>query len=59
MLNQKNNLVLYEVNAPKATAVLESGFDEVLDEICLPPKYQKRLRTTSSIEHLNEELCRR
>lgn len=50
---------LYEEKAPKAIAVLESGFDDVIAVICLPLKYRKRLRTTNSIERLNEEIRRR
>tara|TARA_Y100001933_G_C18937447_1_gene538011 strand:+ start:108 stop:1322 length:1215 start_codon:yes stop_codon:yes gene_type:complete len=50
---------LYEEKAPKAIAVLESGFDDVMAVICLPLKYRKRLRTTNSIERLNEEIRRR
>lgn len=50
---------LYEEKAPKAIAILESGFDDVMAVICLPLKYRKRLRTTNSIERLNEEIRRR
>lgn len=50
---------LYEEKAPKAIAVLESGFDDVMAVICLPLKYRKRLRTTNGIERLNEEIRRR
>lgn len=50
---------LYEDKAPRAMAILESGFDDVMAVICLPLKYRKRLRTTNSIERLNEEIRRR
>ena len=48
-----------EVKAPKAVEILESGFDDVTAIFGLPDKYQKRLRTTNSIERLNEEVRRR
>jgi len=44
--------------APKAIVVLELGFDDVM-AMSLPVKYRKRLRTTNSIERLNEEIRRR
>lgn len=49
----------YEDKAPKAMAVLESGFDDVTAVLALPEKYRKRLRTTNSVERLNEEVRRR
>jgi len=48
-----------ETRAPKAIVVLESGFDDVMAVMSLPVKYRKRLRTTNSIERLNEEIRRR
>lgn len=44
---------------PKAMAILESGFDDVMAVMSLPLKYRKRLRTINSIERLNEEIRRR
>ncbi len=49
----------FEVRAPKAMAVLESGFDDVMAVMGLPLKYRRRLRTSNSIERLNEEIRRR
>ena len=49
----------FEDKAPKAMSVLESGFDDVMAVMNLPLKYRKRLRTTNSIERLNEEIRRR
>jgi len=49
----------FEDKAPKAMAVLEAGFDDVVAVMSLPLKYRKRLRTTNSIERLNEEIRRR
>ena len=49
----------FEDRTPKAMAVLESGFDDVMAVMSLPLKYRKRLRTTNSIERLNEEIRRR
>ncbi len=49
----------FEGKAPKAMSVLESGFDDVMAVMSLPLKYRKRLRTTNSIERLNEEIRRR
>ena len=45
--------------APKAIVVLELGFDDIMAVMSLPVKYRKRLRTTNSIERLNEEIRRR
>ena len=49
----------FEDKAPKAVAVLEAGFDDVMAVMSLPLKYRRRLRTTNSIERLNEEIRRR
>ena len=49
----------FEDKALKAMSVLESGFDDVMAVMSLPLKYRKRLRTTNSIERLNEEIRRR
>ena len=49
----------FEGKTPKAMSVLESGFDDVMAVMSLPLKYRRRLRTTNSIERLNEEIRRR
>lgn len=49
----------FESKAPKAMLILEEGFEDVMAIMGLPDKYRKRLRTTNSIERLNEELRRR
>jgi len=49
----------YQDQAPKAMALLDEGFDEITSVFALPESYRKRLRTTNSIERLNEELRRR
>lgn len=50
---------IFETTAPKAMEKLENGFDDILAVLSLPLKYRKRLRTTNSIERLNEEIRRR
>jgi len=52
-------IIEFEDKAPKAMSVLESGFDDVMAVMSLPLKYRRRLRTTNSIERLNEEIRRR
>ncbi len=49
----------YEDKVPKAMSILEAGFDDAAAVLLLPEKYRKRLRTTNSIERLNEEIRRR
>ena len=49
----------YEDKAPKAMSILQSGFDDASAVLVLPEKYRKTLRTTNSIERLNEEIRRR
>lgn len=49
----------YEEKAPKAIATLEAGFDDATAILSLPMRYRKRLRTTNSVERLNEEIRRR
>lgn len=49
----------YKVQAPKAMTLLDESFDEITAVYALPEAYRKRLRTTNSIERLNEELRRR
>jgi transposase-like protein len=55
----KETLADFESKAPKAMVLLEEGFDDVMSVMGLPEKYRKRLRTTNSIERLNEEIRRR
>ena len=58
--NIRNRIITdFEDKAPKAVSVLETGFDDVMAVMSLPLKYRKRLRTTNSIERLNEEIRRR
>ena len=45
--------------APKAVETLESGFDDTTAILALPEYYRKKLRTTNSVERLNEEIRRR
>ncbi len=52
-------LAKFEQSAAKAMDLLEEGFEDILAVIGLPEKYRKRLRTTNSIERLNEEIRRR
>lgn len=47
-------LAAYSDKAAKAMRTLEAGFDDATSVLSLPEKYRKRLRTTKSIERLNE-----
>lgn len=49
----------FSEKAPKAMETLELGFDDVTSVLSLPIKYRKRLRTSNSIERLNQEIRRR
>jgi len=49
----------YADKLPRVVAAVEAGFDDVTAVLGLPEKYRKRLRTTNSIERLNEEVRRR
>jgi len=55
----QQTLTAYEDKAGKAMRVLESGFDDATAILMLPERYRKRLRTTNSVERLNEEVRRR
>jgi transposase-like protein len=55
----KETLETFDTKAPKAMELLEEGFEDVIAVMSLPEKYRKRLRTTNSIERLNEEIRRR
>lgn len=52
-------LDLLEQVAPKAAEILDSGFYDITAVFNLPEAYRKRLRTSNSIERLNEEIRRR
>lgn len=52
-------LVEYEEEADKAMKVLEDGFEDALQILQLPLALRKRLRTSNSIERLNQEIRRR
>jgi putative transposase len=49
----------FESKAPKAMAILGAAFEDATAVLALPEKYRKRLRTTNSLERLNEEVRRR
>lgn len=49
----------YGDKLPRVVAVVENGFDDVTAVLNLPEKYRRRLRTTNSVERLNEEIRRR
>ncbi|MBM7560927.1 IS256 family transposase [Fusibacter tunisiensis] len=55
----KETLQTFEDKAPKSMIALEEGFDDIMAVMELPEKYRKRLRTSNSIERLNEEIRRR
>ncbi len=52
-------IVKYGKRLPKIADMIEEHFDEITAVMSLPEKYRKRLRTTNSLERLNEELRRR
>lgn len=45
--------------APKAVACLDNGFDDALAVLDLPEHYRRPLRTTNTVERLNQEIRRR
>ena len=49
----------YADRLPRVVAIVENGFDDVTAVLNLPEKYRRRLRTTNSMERLNEEIRRR
>ena len=49
----------YAAKAPGAVDLVEEAFEDITAAISLPEKYRKRLRTTNSIERMNEEIRRR
>ena len=46
-------------NAPKAADLLDDAFDDIIAVLSLPMTYRTKLRTSNSIERLNEEVRRR
>jgi transposase-like protein len=46
-------------NAPKAADLLDDAFDDIIAVLSLPMKYRTNLRTSNTIERLNEEVRRR
>ena len=49
----------FEKTTPKAMEVLEVGFEDATAILIIPADYRQRLRTTNSVERLNEEIRRR
>ncbi len=49
----------YGEKAPKAIKVLEEGFEDATAVLALPESLRRKLRTTNSVERLNEEIRRR
>ncbi len=47
------------MRAPHAMDVFESGFDDAVAVLGLPKRYRIKLRTTNSLERVNEEIRRR
>ena len=57
---RKDALVDYlEKYAPKAVEILDAGFDDITAVFQLPEVCRRRLRTSNSIERVNQELIRR
>ena len=52
-------MALFWEKIPKAVKVLDEGFDDVTAVFSWPERFRKRLRTSNSIERLNEEIRRR
>ena len=55
----QQTLKTYESTVPRAMECLERGFEDATTVLSLPEKYRRRLRTTNSLERLNEEIRRR
>ncbi len=49
----------FEKNASRAMEILETGFEDATAILLIPADYRQRLRTTNSVERLNEEIRRR
>jgi putative transposase len=45
--------------APRSVCCLEEGLEDAIAVLSLPERYRKRLRSTNSVERLNEEIRRR
>lgn len=52
-------LTEYENTAPKVCALLEEAFEDITAILRLPMAIRRRLRTSNSIERVNEEIRRR
>lgn len=55
----RETMEAFASSAPRAMECLENGFEDVIAVLCLPERYRKRLRSTNSVERLNEEIRRR
>ncbi len=58
-LRLKETCQAFASRCSKAVGLLESAFEEVTSILALPGKYHRLLRTTNSVERLNEEIRRR
>ena len=56
LLNQ--TLDEYDKRAPHTSEVLENGFDDATTVLKLFKRYPTKLRTTNSLERVNEEIRR-
>ena len=52
-------LEIFGEKAPKAMEILEEGFEDAMQILFLPLPLRRRLRTSNSIERLNQEIRRR
>src|SRR5690554_4348460 len=58
--DRRDNLLSFlEEKSPQAATLLDESFSDVMAILNLPQRYRRRLRTTNSIERLNEEIRRR
>ncbi len=58
--DRRDNLLSFlEDKSPQAATLLDESFSDVMTVLNLPQRYRRRLRTTNSIERLNEEIRRR
>ena len=55
----KDTLAEFQSKAPKSMDTLEYGFDDTMAIMQLPLLYRKRLRTTNTVERMNQEIRRR
>ncbi len=49
----------YRTKAAETMDIVEDGFEDAVVVLALPECYRKKLRTTNSLERLNEKICRR